>query len=127
MKKLLALLLFVCAAFALTACGGSKIVGEWEFAELSGKVAGLTVSVKAGEEFMGQKMEADSYTMVIEKDGTGSMTSKMGSLSNTQELTWEETEEGFKITVEGVSLTAKIEDDYLVFGQEGLTYKLAKK
>jgi hypothetical protein len=127
MKKLLALLLFVCAAFALTACGGSKIVGEWEFAELSGKVGGLTVSVKAGEEFMGQKMEADSYTMVIEKDGTGSMTSKMGSLSNTQELTWEETEEGFKITVEGVSLTAKIEDDYLVFGQEGLTYKLAKK
>ena len=35
MKKVLALLLFVCALCTLTACGGKGIKGEWEFESMT--------------------------------------------------------------------------------------------
>ena len=126
MKKLLALLLFVCTAFALTACGSSKIVGEWEFSEMTGKMGIITVTVKAGEEYLGQTLSSEYYTMSFEKDGTGSMTTKLGDYSSSVDFTWEETEEGYKLT-SGLSFDVKIVDDFLVFEQDGFSIKLAKK
>lgn len=124
MKKFLLLLVCCFALLGLTSCK-AKVVGTWKFAEMTVEVAGVSKTVKAGESFMGQAISEDYMVLVLEKDGTGTMT--VFGVDAAQELTWEKDGDVVKITSDGETLEATLEDDYLVLSEDGSSIKFAKQ
>ena len=133
MKKFLLLLVCCLALVGLAGCGKNKVVGEWQFAEMTMTVGATTTTIKAGESYMGVTLNADAVTVVFEKDGTGKMVSNMYGESVETAFNWEYADGEYKLTPANAedgdeTLTVVIEDKLLVFKvEEGSAIKLSKK
>ena len=119
MKKVLALLLFVCALFALTACGSSKsLAGEWTLESVTYE----------GEDMTEEMLAGGTMTLVLEKDGTGKWEMKAEvdgeEYSEDGEVTWEADGDNWKVvideeemkgTLDGKTLTLEVDEVVYVF------------
>ena len=132
MKKFLLLLVCCLAVIGLAGCGKNKVVGEWQFSEMTMTMGATTTTIKAGESYMGVTLNADYITVVFEKGGNGKIVTKMGDESMEQAFSWEYVDKAYKLTPvdaeEGdEAITMSFDGDYLVMSQEGMTMKLSKK
>lgn len=70
MKKmrifLATILTFMLCLFCFVGCG---VEGTYKFESMTIKAGLVTTTVQAGEEYMGQVMDADSMTIELKKDG----------------------------------------------------------
>ena len=134
MKKILALVLFLCAAFTLTACGGKGIAGEWQFESMT---AGEETYKVGDELYEGVSLTADYIVFTFEKDGTGKAVMTMGDESEEQSFEWEEDGDAWAVYVvedgerDDDKMTATLEDGKLVLsmgdGEYSMSYTLVRK
>lgn len=113
MKRILALLLLVCSLCALTACnddgtGISGIKGEWEFSNMTQTYGEDSQSIRVGDDMNGVTIGPDLMTLTINKDGTGTATSKMDGEGSEESLTWEETDSGYEVVIDGQKYKASL-------------------
>ena len=98
------ILTFMLCLFCFAGCG---VKGTYKFDSMTVKAAGVEVAtVKVGEEYEGEKMEADSFTVDLQKDG-------VAVFGGEEELTcsWEEKDGVVTFTSEGKELyKATVED-----------------
>jgi major membrane immunogen (membrane-anchored lipoprotein) len=124
MKKILVLVLFLCAAFTLTACGGGKgIEGEWEFESMTMG----DETYKVGDETPVGTLESDYVVFTFEKDGTGKAVMTAGDESEETPLTWAEDGDAWKVTIDEEDAKAEIIDDKLVITVDSMSYTLVRK
>lgn len=130
MKKILALLLFVCALCTLTACGGSKLEGEWKFESMTQSMEGETMTINVGDDMGGVKATADLYVITVDKDGNATLSGEMME-SEESKCVFEEDGDGWKLyeldedgNKEEDSITATIEDGKLVLSQDNDGYSM---
>ena len=123
MKKVLALLLFVCALCTLTACGGKGIKGEWEFESMTMGEE----TYKVGDETPVGTLTSDYVVFTFEKDGTGKAVMTAGDESEESPLTWEEDGDAWKVTIDDEDAKAEIIDDKLVITVGSMSYTLVRK
>ena len=108
MKKarvfLVTILTFILCLFCFAGCG---VKGTYKFESMTVKTAGVEVAtVKVGEEYEGEKLDADYLTIDLQKDG-------VAVFGGEEELTcsWEEKDGVVTFTYEGEKLyEATIED-----------------
>ena len=115
MKKILvvvATLILVMTCAMMVACGG--VEGTYKFSSMT---YGET-TVKAGEEFQGQKLDADSFTYTLEKDGVLKVTEGEESM----EGTWKASEEEgkYELTIASETVTVEISGGKLVYSANGM-------
>ena len=124
MKKLLtsltATILVLFTMFSLTACT-KAYVGEFHFESLTIKSSLTTTTIKSGENHNGVTLNADAYVLIINKDGTATLTSVLAP-DQVQNFTWEEGEEKntviLKDTEDDTSFTLVYEDGKATFTQK---------
>ncbi len=132
MKKIITLVavmaLALCACFAV-ACS-SSVAGTYKFESMSIVGGGMEVNVKAGEDYMGVTMTADSMILELKEDGTCSMSSAMFGETESETGTWAEVDGKIAITIDGETqnftkdgstLTLSMEDEGM-----SLSYSLKK-
>lgn len=122
MKKILLLLVCVFAIFGLASCDQVKAVGEWKLSELSMNYAGIEVTVKAGESYMGMEISEDFMVMVFNADKTGTISFQ----GENEDFTWEYKDGKFLLTSDGEVVESYLEDDFMILQMEEMTVKFVK-
>ena len=125
MKKILLLLVCVFAIFGLASCDQAKVVGEWKLAEMKMDYAGVEVTIKAGESYMGIEISEDYMIMVFNADKTGTVSTQ----GENEDFKWEFKDGKFVLTVDeddSETVSAYLEDDYLVLEMESMKVKFVK-
>lgn len=90
---------------------------------------GVSVEIKAGEEYMGVTISEDAVTLELKSDGTFVLSGSMLGETLSQEGTWEQDEEDsskLTLTVDGVSQTATIDGGTLTMGMDGMSMSFSK-
>ncbi len=123
-----------CLCFMLSGCfllPAPTIHGTYKFQSMSYKQNGVEINIEVGEEFMGMMtLSEDFMIIVLNEDGTATLTAATMNIRDFEEGTWKETDEENKIEItfendsqicecDGKTLTIKSED--------GATVVLAKK
>ena len=129
MKKklmwLMALAVMVVSVFALVACGSSK-AGVYKFYSMKVEEAGVSMELKAGEQWMlGITLSEDFMTVELKEDGTVTV-STMGV---TTTGTWVENEEDsgkIDITIAGETETWECNGKELRMEEDGNKITLKK-
>ena len=113
----LAVLLLMMMVFTLVSCGGgsskSPYIGTWNATEV--ELNGQTITMEdAGMTFSVEFKEDGTVTATTngEADGAG---------------TWEETDNGVKITSGDQEITASLDGDTLILDLSGIQFKLTKE
>lgn len=121
MKKarvfLVTILTFILCLFCFAGCG---VEGTYKFESMTVKVGPTTTTVNAGDEYMGQVMDADSMTIELKKDGVAvfggeeAMECKWEEKDGT--ITFYEEEDGTRVdiytaTVDGDTMTITMGED----------------
>lgn len=109
LKKIsIALVAAVCGLLCVL-CAACAPSGTYKFSSFTFSVLATTTEVKAGEEYLGTTVDADSITITLNSDGTGSS----NILGATADFTYEavegeknvyKTSTGIEMTVSGSSL-----------------------
>ncbi|MDE7296821.1 MAG: hypothetical protein K2N84_06095 [Clostridia bacterium] len=123
MKKfrvaLVTALVLLVSMLCLVACGG--VTGTYKFESMEMKMGIITTTIKAGEEYEGEKLDANSVTLTLEKDGVA----KMKTIESDTEIegTWEEKDGNIDVTVDGETVSFKKDGSKLIWvmGEEGMT------
>ncbi|MBQ4639329.1 MAG: hypothetical protein IJB69_02300 [Clostridia bacterium] len=124
MNKIVAVLMLVVMAFALTACGAKQqsVVGKWEM-DMNAVMEMMGVSEE--EMALVQALASDmSATMEFTKDGKCILEMTAMGQSQTQEQ--EYVIEDGKIVLEGSPADYKVEGDKLSITADGITMVLTK-
>ncbi|MDE6504475.1 MAG: hypothetical protein K2L42_01235 [Clostridia bacterium] len=128
MKKVIAGIVSAIAVVALclclTACS-TGIVGTYKFSKMSMTQGGLSVEIKAGQEYMGVKVSEDAYVLEVKDDNTFVLKVNMGD-EMTQTGTWEEKEGKYIFTADGESMEVTLDGNVLSFAMEGIKLELKK-
>ena len=131
MKKfkiaLAVLLTLVIGLVCLTACG--SVTGTYKFSSMKMESGGVSVEIKAGEEYMGVTISEDAVTLELKSDGTFIVSGSMLGETLSQEGTWEQDEEDsskLTLTVDGVSQTATLDGGTLTMGMDGMSMSFSK-
>ncbi len=128
----LALVVCLAGILCFAACGGKE--GTYKFYSMTvTTLTGSKQEYKAGDTYeiplLGSfKLDKDSYTIELKKDGTVAVSSKFGEES-VQTGTWKADEEDsgkIEMTIGGVKTTAKCDGSSLVFTSMGSEYTLKK-
>jgi len=120
MKKLATAIIAALSAIimcaALAACSGSAAFeGTYKFSSMTMKSAGMELSYKAGESYMGMTLTEDFYVFTAENDGTWKMTAS----GVEQKGTWKEENGKYILTADGETETiaATLNGDTLTINQ----------
>ena len=128
MKKVIAgivtALAVVVLCMCLTACS-TGIVGTYKFSKMSMTQGGISVEIKAGEEYMGVTVSEDAYTLEVKEDNTLELKVNMGQ-EMTETGTWEEKDGKYILTIDGESIEGTLNGNVLSFEMEGVKLELKK-
>ena len=111
MKKILATIVALAGAmalsFVLVGCGGGgaqqTIAGDWTLYEITGDEA----SAASPEDVQSLADMGMTVTMTLNEDGTGTM----NMFGEQMDLTWETTDSGFSIAIQGDAAPATLTDN----------------
>ena len=117
---LLTIMLCVC----MTACS-TGIVGTYKFESMSMVSGGLSVEIKAGQEYMGVTVSEDAYKLEVKGDNTFVLSINMGTEANV-EGTWEEKDGKYYFTAEGEEIEVTLDGSKVIFEQDGAKITLKK-
>lgn len=122
MKKLLltALTCILVACCSLMVACGSSVEGTYKFDNLSYSQGGVTITAKAGEEFMGMTVSEDFYIVELKKDGVCTISMSMAGETESFEGTWKKDGDTIKLTADGETVNATLDGDYLTFESDGM-------
>lgn len=123
-KGFLAAVVFAVLLVCMAACS-TGITGTYKFSSMSMNQGGLSVEVKAGEEFMGVTITEEAYSLTVNEDNTWTMTVNMGEVF-TQNGTWEEKDGKYLFSAEGESMEVTLSGNTLTFEQDGAKIVLKK-
>ena len=126
MKKitlsLVTLISVLVMAFSFAACGAG---GTYKFDSLSVGVGSLSKTYSVGEEYLGRKLEAGDYTLVLKGDNT--CTIKLGENESEKTGTWKEEDGKITFDVSGVTIGKATRDgSKITFDYGGLKITLKK-
>ena len=139
MKKFIAAL---CAALVaavisvtLAACGGGGVAGTYKLASMSMAISPGEdpVVLEVGDEYMGEILSEDFYTLELKDDNTFTMHINVGSgetsFSQEQDGTWELDGNKLSLTAEGETVEGTLEDGTITMtmGGEGAPTIVMKK
>ena len=114
----------VALCLCLTACS-TGIVGTYKFSKMSMSQGGISIEIKAGQEYMGIKVSEDAYSLVVKDDNTFELKANMGT-SVTEKGTWEEKDGKYIFTADGESMEVKLDGNVLSFEMDGMKLELKK-
>ena len=117
---LLTIMLCVC----MTACS-TGIVGTYKFESMSMVSGGLSVEIKAGQEYNGVKVSEDAYKLAVKGDNTFVLSINMGTEASV-EGTWEEKDGKYNFTAEGEEMEVTLDGSKVIFEQDGAKITLKK-
>lgn len=123
-KGFLAAVVFAVLLVCMAACS-TGITGTYKFSSMSMNQGGLSVEVKAGEEFMGVKITEEAYSLTVNEDNTWTMKVNVGE-EFTQSGTWEEKDGKYLFSAEGESMEVTLSGNTLTFEQDGAKIVLKK-
>lgn len=111
MKKILATIVALASAmalsFVLVGCGGGgaqqTIAGDWELYEITGDAS----SAATHEDVQSLADMGMTVNMTLNEDGTGTM----DMFGEQMDLTWETTDDGFSISIQGDAAPATLTED----------------
>lgn len=86
---------------------------------------GISIEIKAGQEYMGIKVSEDAYSLVVKDDNTFELKANMGT-SVTEKGTWEEKDGKYIFTADGESMEVKLDGNVLSFEMDGMKLELKK-
>jgi len=121
MKKILAIaLVLVVALTVLVSCGGSAgIVGEYKLKSMMG----MDIAALA-EAFGSDASEIEnSFSLVINADGTGTMKSEEGG----GDITWKLDGDQLSMTAEGETITGTFDGTDITLTESGVSMVFTKK
>ena len=133
MKKLKTLLCIIlmgiltCCLFLLCSCGAT-IAGTYKFDSLSYTEGGISMELKAGEQYMGMiTLSEDIMTITLNEDGTLVITESMESVGETLTGTWTRVDEHtLELTIDGETQSVAWNNDTLTINEEGVKVYLKK-
>lgn len=123
-KGFLAAVVFAVLLVCMAACS-TGITGTYKFSSMSMNQGGLSVEVKAGEEFMGVTITEEAYSLTVNEDNTWTMKVNVGE-EFTQSGTWEEKDGKYVFSAEGESMEVTLSGNTLTFEQDGAKIVLKK-
>ncbi len=123
-KGFLAAVVFAVLLVCMAACS-TGITGTYKFSSMSMNQGGLSVEVKAGEEFMGVTITEEAYSLTVNEDNTWTMKVNVGE-EFTQSGTWEEKDGKYLFSAEGKSMEVTLSGNTLTFEQDGAKIVLKK-
>lgn len=123
-KGFLAAVVFAVLLVCMAACS-TGITGTYKFSSMSMNQGGLSVEVKAGEEFMGVTITEEAYSLTVNEDNTWTMKVNVGE-EFTQSGTWEEKDGKYLFSTEGKSMEVTLNGNTLTFEQDGAKIVLKK-
>ncbi len=123
-KGFLAAVVFAVLLVCMAACS-TGITGTYKFSSMSMNQGGLSLEVKAGEEFMGVTITEEAYSLTVNKDNTWTMKVNVGE-EFTQSGTWEEKDGKYLFSAEGKSMEVTLSGNTLTFEQDGAKIVLKK-
>ena len=127
MKKVKGFLAAVVSAVLLVcmAACSTGITGTYKFSSMSMNQGGLSLEVKAGEEFMGVTITEEAYSLTVNEDNTWTMKVNVGE-EFTQSGTWEGKDGKYLFSAEGKSMEVTLSGNTLTFEQDGAKIVLKK-
>ncbi len=123
-KGFLAAVVFAVLLVCMAACS-TGITGTYKFSSMSMNQGGLSLEVKAGEEFMGVTITEEAYSLTVNEDNTWTMKVNVGE-EFTQSGTWEEKDGKYLFSAEGKSMEVTLSGNTLTFEQDGAKIVLKK-
>lgn len=118
LNKVIALALALIAVFALVGCGGSNnLVGRWNLSGLTIEAMDMMEMLKS----MGQ--DTSIFYLELREDATFSL----NFMDNSSEGTWEETENGVKMTIDGEDVEFILDGNVLTAEYNGSIMRLTKE
>lgn len=123
-KGFLAAVVFAVLLVCMAACS-TGITGTYKFSSMSMNQGGLSVEVKAGEEFMGVTITEEAYSLTVNEDNTWTMKVNVGE-EFTQSGTWEEKDGKYLFSAEGKNMEVTLSGNTLTFEQDGAKIVLKK-
>lgn len=123
-KGFLAAVVFAVLLVCMAACS-TGITGTYKFSSMSMNQGGLSLEVKAGEEFMGVTITEEAYSLTVNEDNTWTMKVNVGE-DFTQSGTWEEKDGKYLFSTEGKSMEVTLSGNTLTFEQDGAKIVLKK-
>ncbi len=123
-KGFLAAVVFAVLLVCMAACS-TGITGTYKFSSMSMNQGGLSLQVKAGEEFMGVTITEEAYSLTVNEDNTWTMKVNVGE-EFTQSGTWEEKDGKYLFSAEGKSMEVTLSGNTLTFEQDGAKIVLKK-
>lgn len=127
MKKLVSGILVVIVLLSCVACGGGgggdAIVGDWKLDSIN--MGGIEVKADAMSDY---GMDAESFSLKVEKSGKFSMTVAMGGMNETADGTWKKSGDKYVLTVDGADQDVTLSSDgkTLTFDFEGVLMNFKK-
>lgn len=123
-KGFLAAVVFAVLLVCMAACS-TGITGTYKFSSMSMNQGGLSLEVKAGEEFMGVTITEEAYSLTVNEDNTWTMKVNVGE-EFTQSGTWEEKDGKYLFSAEGKNMEVTLSGNTLTFEQDGAKIVLKK-
>ena len=123
-KGFLAAVVFAVLLVCMAACS-TGITGTYKFSSMSMNQGGLSLEVKAGEEFMGVTITEEAYSLTVNEDNSWTMKVNVGE-DFTQSGTWEEKDGKYLFSAEGKSMEVTLSGNTLTFEQDGAKIVLKK-
>ena len=128
MKKFIAafvsLVAIVAVCAVMSACSAG-FAGTYKFSKMSVVQGGVSVEIKAGENYLGVTVSEDAYTLEIKEDNTFVMTVNMGTEAK-QEGTWEQKDGKYYLVAEGESIEVPFDGKTIIFEMDGVKVELTK-
>lgn len=130
MKKLAATISSVIVTALLcvliSACSNASFVGTWKFSSMNMSGNGVSIEMKAGEDYMGVTITEDYVILTVNEDNTFTMTTAGEEVSGT----WKEEGGKYVLTIDGEEdQTATVSGNELTMEstEEGMSVKMVLK